>query len=114
MKRLIYATEVLDASPGFFYEYGNVVIFYKTDATYCTDKIVRKFINTFCDLRGIGDAIRQKALYDKPTLDDFRRRIDKAYLEEKDTGKIIYYTISGKGFTLNFPEEDFKKEVTII
>lgn len=114
MKRLILATEILDSKDGFLMEIGSKAIFLESDASYVTDKLIRKFINKVCDINRVGDSIRQSALYDKSALNDFRRRISKAHLEKKDSGKIVYYTISGNGFTLNFPKEDFNKDVIII
>lgn len=99
---------------GFWFEIGRKGYFYEIDQHNITDKIVRKFINAVCDERGTGDSIRRKALYDKPTLEDFKRRIGRATLQYKDTDFVEYYTVSGNGFTLNFPCEDFENEVILI
>lgn len=114
MKRLIYSSTEGPLEPGFLFELRNRAFFLRSDSTNVTDKIARKFINAVCDYRGVGDSIRQSALYSKDTLNDFKKRIDKATLQMHDTGKIVYYTISGKGFTLNFPEEDFNQEVILL
>lgn len=114
MKKVIYASEILEAKDGFLFEFRNKAIFLESDQRNVTDRIARKMINAVCDLKQVGDKIRQAALYDKATLSDFKRRIDRAYLEKKDTGKIIMYTISGNGFTMSFPEEDFESDVIVI
>ena len=114
MKRYIRCSEVLEDSSGFYFTVGNHAFFLKNDAINLTEKIIRKFINALCDLRGVGDAIRQKALYDKATLNDFRRRISKCTLQHLDTGKITYWSISGPGMIASYPEEDFKNEVIVI
>ena len=111
MKRYIHASSDIEASAGFMLNVGRKDYFYISDAKIITDKIVRAFINKICDMKGVGDAIRQSALYDKSTLADFRKRIQPAVLERHDTGKIIYYTISGKNFSWNFPEADFERDV---
>ena len=114
MKRLVYSTVDLESKNGFLFEQGTKAFFLESDVSYLTDKIVRKFINAICDLNGVGDAIRNSALYNEATLKDFKKRISKAVLTKKDTGKIVYYTISGNGFSLNFPEEDFNRDVIIL
>lgn len=99
---------------GFWFTYRNSGIFLKSDATNITDAVARKFINAVCDMKGVGDAIRQSALYSQDTLKDFKRRIDRATLEHKDTGKITYWSIKGNGFAESWPEEDFEDAVTVI
>ena len=69
MKRYIHATTDIDG-PGFLFNLGNKDFFYKSDATNITDKIVRKFINAVCDMKGVGDSIRQSALYNEATFKD--------------------------------------------
>jgi len=110
MKRYIRSSEDIGI-PGFLFEKGNKAYFYETTSSNITDKIARIFINAVCDERGIGDKIRQSALYSPDTLKDFKRRIDKAtlYINENDWG--TYYSIKGSGFSLNFPEEEFKTDV---
>ena len=113
MKRYIRSTTI-ETTGGFFLEAGNRAIFFKTEGTNITDKVVRKFINTVCDMKGVGDNIRQSVLYDKPTLADFRRRINRVVLEEVDNPGVHYFSIKGKNFTLNFPEDDFQREVIVV
>lgn len=122
MKRWMHtSTHTIDASTGdseiyngFWFTYRSSGIFLKSDATNITDAIARKFINQVCDYKGVGDAIRKQALYSPDTLKDFKRRIDKATLEHKDTGKITYWSIRGNGFTENWPEDEFEDAVTVI
>lgn len=113
MKRYIHAADSADNQSGFVYNAGNKEYFYINDAQMITDKVVRAFINKLCDVRGVGDSIRKSALYDKATLAEFRKRIQPAVLERHDTGKIIYYTISGKNFSWSFPESDFENDVVV-
>lgn len=113
MKRYIYSSELIECYHGFYFTIGNLAFFLKSDAHNLTDKLIRKFINAFCDKQGVSDAIRQKSLYDKPTLEDFRRRISKCDLNHIDTGKITYWSITGRGMIVNYPEEDFKREVIV-
>lgn len=84
-----------------------------SDSRNLTEKVIRKLINKVCDLKGAGDSIRQAALYDKDTLDDFRRRIEKVSVIQKtfDNGN-KWYTIAGDDFQCNYPsEEEFNDEV---
>lgn len=116
MKRYIRAySEVVDTQKGFLFEFKNHALFYVSDAQNITDKIARTFINKVCDIRGVGDSIRNSALYDAAALKDFKRRIDKAELIETrlSNGK-KFYIIRGNGFSLNFPEDDFNREVIVL
>ena len=114
MKKYIHCADTLEYYDGFYFTVGNHAFFLKSEATNLTEKIIRKFINAVCDLKGVGDAIREKALYDKATLADFRRRISKCTLEHVNTGKITYWSVKGDGMISSFPEEDFKNEVIIL
>lgn len=116
MKRYVRAySEVLDTQKGFLFEFKNYALFYVSDSQNITDKIARVFINKVCDIRGVGDSIRNSALYDAAALKDFKHRIDKAELVETRLGNgKKFYTIRGNGFSLNFPEEDFQNEVIIL
>lgn len=113
MKRYIHASTDIDNAAGFTFNFGNRELFYISDAKMITDKVVRAFINKICDVRGVGDSIRQASLYSKPTLADFRRRISPAMLEKHITNTMTYYTISGKNFSWSFPEADFKNDVIL-
>ena len=113
MKRWIHATTELEEQ-GFLLNVGNKDFFYRSNASNTTDKIVRIFINKVCDVKGVGDAIRQSALYNEATLKDFKRRIQKATLEHIVTDKVSYYKISGKGFSSSFPEDEFDQWVVVI
>lgn len=111
MKRWIHTAEDLtDSTPGFLFNFGNRDIFLRSNKSNLTSKIVRDFINIACDLRNVGDAIREKALYDEATLKDFRSRITKAELEQVSDD---WYRISGRNFTFNFPKEDFDRDVIV-
>ena len=114
MKRWIYATTVLDSRDGFYYVGGRKGYFYESNARNINDSIARVFINAVCDYKGADDSVRQQALADSNVLKTFKRKITRASLEKKDTGKIVYYTISGAGFTENFPEEDFRRDIIVV
>ena len=114
MKRYIHlSNEVEKPELGFLFEIGNRAIFIKSEMSNLTDRIVRRFINEVCDLKGVGDSIRQSALYNETTLKDFRRRIEKATLEHIETPAVEYYKISGKNFSLSFPVDDFEEQVIV-
>lgn len=115
MKRYVRSySEVIDTKHGFVFEFKNYALFLESDSQNITDKIARSFINKVCDIKGVGDAIRKSALYDPAALKDFKHRIDRAELVEKSlsNGK-KFYTISGDGFSMNFPEADFNREVIV-
>ena len=99
---------------GFLFTFGNRTLFLESDMKNLTDNIIRKIINKCCDIKGVGDSIRQSALYDPATLKDFRRRIDKCSLivRQLDNGN-MFYTIAGDNFSFNYPEEDFDEEVIV-
>ena len=99
---------------GFYMTVGDKGLFYKNDGTNITDKVARAFINAICDYKGIGDAIRKKSLYDKPTLTDFKRRIDKAIIEEHITDSgYTYCSIKGNNFTACYPVPDFESDIIV-
>jgi len=114
MKRYVRSAEILESYSGFYFVAGNRGIFLKSNMSNITDRIVRQFINAVCDMRGVGDKIRESALYSEATLKDFKRRIDRAELIHNDTGKITYWTIKGNNFQDNFPEEDFERDIIVI
>lgn len=99
--------------PGFLFEFKDKAFFYETSAKNLTVSIIRKFIEAICDYRNISDDVRERSLNDETTIQDFRRRIDKATLMKIDTGKIIYYRIKGNNFSINFPREDFENDVIL-
>ena len=107
MKRYIHSSEDNAIREGFWFDFGNKAIFLESDSVNVTDKLARKFINKVCDVRNVGDEIRQKALYDRATLKDFKRRIYKATVEDKGS----YMSAYGKNWTMNFPYEDWYSEV---
>ena len=114
MKRYIHADVNSEVSTGFLFNLGSKDFFWKSDATNVTDKIARVFINAVCDLKGVGDKIRQSALYNEATLKDFKRRIIRATLEHRDTGEITYWVINEPNGSSSFPEDDFDKDVIIL
>ena len=104
----------MNTKVGFYMTMGDKGLFYESDGTNITDKVARAFINAICDYKGIGDAIRKKSLYDKPTLIVFKRRIDKAIIEEHITDSgYKYYSIKGNNFTANYPVNDFNKDIIV-
>ena len=115
MKRYIRSnSNIVSEIEGFLFERGKYVLFLNNPSSNLTDKIARKFINKICDIRGVGDSIRQSALYSADTLKDFKRQIVKATLYEKELSNGQHFmSISGSGFTLNFPEEEFNNEVIV-
>lgn len=117
MKRYIHsATDRLRyPKQGFLFTYGKHTLFLESSQVNVTDKIARIFINKICDIRNVGPSIRESALYNKDTLNDFKRRIDKAIIEEKPLNDgSVFYTISGHGFSISYPESDFNEEVMLI
>lgn len=115
--RCIQCAEELDeeAWPGFTFNFGRKEIFVKSDNQNLTNRIIRDFINIVCDIKGVGDAIRKKALYDEATLKDFRRRIMKGTLEHHVTANgTEYYSISGKDYSWSYPADEFEDSVIVM
>lgn len=110
MKRWIH-TSTDNVKSGFYMTIGNKGIFLESNKRNLTKKIVRDFINKVCDIKNVGDKIRQSALYDEATLKDFQRRITRANLEHRVTDKVSFYSLYGDGFTENFPEDEFERSV---
>ena len=100
---------------GFYMTIGNKGIFYENTGINITDKVARKFINCICDYKNIGDAMRRKALYNAPTLKDFKKRICRAKVEERITDNgYRYYSIHGDNFTANYPVADFENDIILL
>lgn len=78
MKRWIRANKItVEDVPVFIFNSGHKDFILRAYGSNITDKIVRRFVNALCDYKGVGDSIRNSALYDKAILEDFRRRITK-------------------------------------
>ena len=87
---------------GFLMNIGNKDLFLISEKKNITDDIARAFINKICDIRNKPVELKERALNDKPTLNDFKRRIDKATLEHKNE----YDSVVGKNFMLSIPNEE--------
>lgn len=87
---------------GFLMNIGNKDLFLISEKKNITDDIARAFINKICDIRNKPVELKERALNDKPTLNDFKRRIDKATLEHKTQ----YDSVVGKNFMLSIPNEE--------
>ena len=113
MKRWIHAFEEV-GQDGFFFVIRNKGIFLRSNSKNLTKKILRDLINTVCDMNSVGDKIRESALYSEATLEDFRRRTQRAVLKKVDTGKVEYYSIRTPNGTSNYPIEDFKDQISVV
>ena len=98
---------------GYYLVAGNKAYFLKTDTTRKTSKIIYDFIDLIGKHRNLSSDLIERAKQDQFTIDDFRRRLSAATIEKKQLPTITFYTIQGKNFIENFPEDDFKKSVTI-
>ena len=87
---------------GFLMNIGNKDLFLISEKKNITDDIARAFINKICDIRNKPVELKERALNDKPTLNDCKRRIDKATLEHKNE----YDSVVGKNFMLSIPNEE--------
>lgn len=100
---------------GFYFTHGKNGYFLKSDKTRKTDAVLIRLIEGIGKHRNANPDTIERAKTDRATLEDFRRRTDAATLEERTTaGGFTYYNISGKGFSVSFPPEDFQKEIVII
>ena len=88
---------------GFLLNVGNRDLFYCTDKKNITKPILNAFIDKIGEIRNLSPELIDRCKNDEPTLKDLRYRINKVSLEKRDTGKIQYYNISGKYFTINIP-----------
>lgn len=92
---------------GFLMNIGNKDLFLISEKKNITDDIARAFINKICDIRNKPVELKERALNDKPTLNDFKRRIDKATLEHKKTQNGYEYdSVVSKNFMLSIPNEE--------
>lgn len=97
---------------GYYFTAGNKGYFYRSSAQRKTDSVIRAIIDAVGKARGAHPDTIERAKQDRPTLEDFRRRIDAVTLLEKYTDNgTHYFTISGKNFSAAFPEQDFYNEI---
>ena len=101
---------------GYYFTHGNKGIFIRSDAQKKTDKIARAIIDAVAKNNPkIAPETIERAKTDRATLDDFKKRTDAATLEERTTANgYKYFNISGKNFTVSYPPEDFKNEITVV
>lgn len=98
---------------GFYMAAGRKGYFYKTDSTKRTTAIINAFIEAIATTNNRPQELIERAKADKATHEDIKRRIAPATIEKKDLPTIVFYTIAGKNFTENFPEEDFNNEIVV-
>ena len=99
---------------GFLLTAGNKEYFLVTSTKKKTEKVIKAIIDNVGKYRNCCPETIERAKQDKYTIDDFRRRIDLATLQEKTTPNgTRYYTIAGKNFSFNYPEADFTNDVVV-
>lgn len=84
-------------------------LFYKTTSTRKTKNVVYAFIDQLAKLNNIHPDVIARAKRDKPTIEDFKKRIHRAAIEKHTS----YYTVTGENFSAAYPEEDFNNTVII-
>lgn len=94
---------------GFTLVFKDKELFYKTDCTRKTKAVIFAFIDQIAKLKNIHPDVIQRAKDDKATIEDFRKRIQHATIEDHT----IYRTITGENFTANYPEDIFNNTVII-
>ena len=98
---------------GFYMVIGNKGYFLKTEAQNRTTAILAQFIDKMAEIKGLAPELVAKAKADKTTLEDLRKRINPATLEQKTLSNGYYFNISGSYFSESFPEEDFRQSVIV-
>jgi hypothetical protein len=107
--------EPLKEYNGYLFNLGTYDYFMLTDAKRKTDTIAKAFINAVCDNKKIIQETRERALNDKATLNDFKKRIEPATLTIKESQNgIKWLNISGKGFNINNPLDELEKHFYFI
>lgn len=98
---------------GFYLVVGNKGYFQKSEAQNRTAAVVGNFIDKLAEIKGLAPELIAKAKADKVTLEDLRKRISPATLEQKSLSNGYYFSINGAYFTESFPEEDFRQSVIV-
>lgn len=98
---------------GFLYSTNKKLFFYETDSKNITKAVIFRFLdeigkdcNVYYDqiFRIKSDIELQKV---------FKKGISRATLEKMSKNGVEWYRISGKGFQLNYPIENFNKIVVV-
>ena len=107
--------EPLKEYSGYLFNLGVYDYFMLTDAKRKTDTIAKAFVNAVCDNKKIIQETRERALNDKATLNDFKKRIESATLTIKEgQNGVKWLNISGQGFNINNPLDEIEKHFYFI
>lgn len=104
----------MDIMNGFLMTVGNKDYFLEASTTKRTDKVCSAFIERIGTDRNKSRDLIEHAKADKATLDDFRRRINVAVLDKRETesGK-PFFIIRGNEFSYCYPMDDFMNDVVV-
>lgn len=91
---------------GFTLNIGKKELFYKSNGRNITNTVLEKFIDKIGETKHLSSDLVEKCKSDQATLKDLRRRVCRAKLELKNSGKVEYYKLSGKGFEMSIPIDE--------
>ena len=91
---------------GFAMNAGKIELFYKSNGKNITSGVARKFIEQIGAAKNADKDLIERAKTDPATIRDVKRRIQRATLEVKNTGKIKFFTLETKWSTLNIPFDE--------
>lgn len=69
------------------------------------DSVAKEFIKKICEVKNKGDDLRDRALNDRCTLDDFKRRINRCEYTEVNDDRVHYHKIVGNYFSCSIPND---------
>lgn len=93
---------------GFTLNVGRKEFFYVTNRRNINDKVAEKFVDKLGEINNLPAEFIEKCKADSATMKDLKRRIMPATLEKRNTGKIEYFNLRGKCFSISIPMEDLK------
>ena len=89
---------------GFVLTMANKMYIIETTGVKRTDALAKQFVDAICDRLCLPDDTRHKFKTVPECLKTIKSGIERATIEKIDTGKVVYYKITGKNFTQCVPE----------
>lgn len=88
---------------GFVLTMGNKMYIKETTRVNKSNVLAKEFVDAVCDTLCLPDDTRTKFKTVPECLATIKSRMDRAVVEKVDTGKVVYYKITGKNFTECIP-----------
>lgn len=91
---------------GFVLTMASKMYIIETTGVKRTNTLAKQFVDAVCDDLKLSEETRERYKTDTEGLKVIKNRMDRAFIEKVDTGKIVYYRITGKNFMQSVPEAE--------